>query len=159
LGMDDQRTLHLQKGNERVMLFAGWYGAQRQGAELINSQNVLVPEKDPAWRNLFETGQTITLGNQTLPVRQAKLHSPQTGQRLLVWHWHHIDGKDDTSQLSGKLRLALSKLAGHGDAAAGVLVAAPYVENIAEAEKTLQAFLIDTRPSLNSVLDARASQP
>ncbi len=159
LGMDDQRTLHLQKGNERVMLFAGWYGAQRQGAELINSQNVLVAEKDPAWRNLFETGQTITLGNQTIPVRQAKLHSPKTGQRLLVWHWQHIDGKDDTSQLSGKLRLALSKLAGHGDAATGILVAAPYVENIAEAEKALQTFLIETRPSLNSVLDSRASQP
>lgn len=153
IGMDDHLNQTFQQGDSKVMLFIGWYGAQRQGSELINSQNVLVTEKNPDWRNLFESSQTETLGSTHMPIRQAKLHKPTTGERLLVWYWSLIDGEIDTNIFRGKLRLALSKLQGRGNAASGVLLAAPYKENPSEAETVLKSFLRDNLQSLNQMLD------
>jgi exosortase A len=158
-GMDDQRVLTLERDGKSVMLFLAWYGSQRQGSELISSRNVLVPEKDPVWRNLLESGTRIKLNAATLPVRQATLYSPATGQRLLVWYWRRIDGESDTNIYRGKLRLAGSKLAGRGDAGSGVIIAAPYEENTREAELILQAFVTENSASLNRVLDAEAGLP
>lgn len=154
LGMDDKRSLTLQKEDAQVMLFVGWYGAQRQGSELINSLNILVPEQHPIWRNLFENSSNVDLQGNVLSVRQALLHAPSIDQRLLVWHWRYIDGEAGNNMFSAKLRLALSKLGGRGDAASGVLIAAPYQENAAEAEKVLKAFLQDNFLSLNQTLDS-----
>lgn len=159
LGMDDQRAVHLRHATGNLMLFIAWYGAQRQDAELINSQNVLVPEKDPVWRNLFESGETVALGQTEQPVRQALLHAPNSNQRLLVWYWRHIEGQDGINIFRGKLQLAKTKLAGRGDAAAGVLIAAPYQEKPSEAEAVLKAFLNEVRPGLNKVLDSGAARP
>lgn len=146
LGMDDQRTLTLGKQGKRVMLHMAWYGAQRQGAELINSQNVLVPEKDARWRNLEESNKAVQLRGGPVSLAQAKLYSPGSGQRLLVWYWYNIDGDEGVSSLKGKLHLAWMKLTGRGDAALAVAVAAPYVEKPEEAELMLQAFLEESRP-------------
>lgn len=159
LGMDDKRVLHLTHGNNRVMVYLAWYGAQRQGAELINSQNVLVVEKDPDWRNLKETNERIHLNGETLNVRQALLHAPMTGERLLVWYWRHVDGEDDINIFRGKLRLAWSKFSGRGDAATGVVIAAPYGEKPEEAMPALKAFLSDARPTLNRILDQSTPAP
>jgi len=151
-GMDDQLNRTLQRGDDKVMLFVGWYGAQRQGSELINSQNILIHEKDEVWRKLFESGHVIQLDAGSLPARQAQLHSPALGQRLLVWHWRFIDGEADSNIFRGKLRLAMSKLQGRGNAAAGVLIAAPYTEKPEEAEAVLKAFLRDNLMPLNQTL-------
>lgn len=159
LGMDDKLMRTVQKGDASVMLFVAWYGAQRQGSELINYKNVLVVERDPAWRNIFETDKTISLDGTALPLRQAKLQAPSLGQRLLVWHWRHIDGENGSNDFRGKLRLAVSKLAGRGNAASGVLIAAPYKENPEEAETVLKSFLRDNLPLLNQMLDTNNSVP
>jgi exosortase A len=156
-GMDDERVHHGTRGNSRVMLFLAWYGAQRQGAELINSQNVLVTEDNSEWRKVYESPATVTLTGGELAIQRALLMSPVTGQRLLAWYWYRIDGEDGASSIKGKLRLALSKLAGRGDAAVGILVAAPYQEKPEEAEPALKAFLEETRPSLYRVIDAARS--
>ncbi len=39
---------------QRVGVFIGYYSRQREGAELISSQNILVHEKDPSWRRLSQ---------------------------------------------------------------------------------------------------------
>lgn len=153
-GMDDERTLTLQQQDDRVMLHVAWYGAQRQGAELVNYKNILVTEQDPVWRNLYETTTNIELEGALLPVRQALLHAPSTGQRLLVWHWRRIDGQNNSNIFQAKLQLAWSKLGGRGNTASGVLIAAPYKEKPVEAEKVLSAFLRDNLSSVNQVLDA-----
>ena len=158
-GMDDQRVVHLTRTGDQLMLYLAWYGAQRQNAELINSQNVLVAEKDADWRNLKETTERIDMEGEALSVRQAKLHAPKTGERLLVWHWRHLDGVDDVNIFRGKLRLAWSKLMGRGDAAAGILIAAPYIDRPEEAVPVLKAFFKNARPDLNLVLDKRGMTP
>lgn len=153
VGMDDRRVLHLQSGGKVLMVYLGWYGAQRQGAELINSQNVLVPEKDPDWRNLYESVERVAISGQPMALRQARLQDSSTGQRLLVWYWHHINGNDGISHVEGKFRLALSKLLGLGNAASGVIVAAPYDDQPAEAAALLTRFLEEAKGPLGETLD------
>ena len=151
--------LYLDHAAGRVMVFVAWYGSQHQNAELINSQNVLVAEKDPVWRNLLETNEMINLGDRQVAVRQALLHAPARDERLLVWYWRHIDGRDSTNIFKGKLALAWSKLSGRGDTGSAILIAEPYRDKQDKAEPVLKAFLQDARPGLNHVLDLGSERP
>jgi EpsI family protein len=154
-GLDDQRVLHLQRGHDRVMLFLGWYGAQRQGAELVNFDNQLVPQKHPIWRKPTENGRSMALHGQTLDLREAKVDSPVLGQQMRVWYWNRLPGESTTSPLRIKLALGLRKLQGKDDAGAVVIVAAPYQDRPEDGEAVLRRFVADLLPTLDPVLDKR----
>jgi len=154
-GLDDQRTLHLEKGQDRVMLFLGWYGAQRQGAELVNFDNQLVPQKHPIWRKPTEIGRELEINGQKLDLHEATVDSMANGQRMLVWYWNRIPGQSTTSALRLKLALGLRKLGSTDDAGAVVILAAPYPERPETAEAVLRRFVADLQPNLNPVLDKR----
>jgi len=154
-GLDDQKTLHLQSGEDRVMLFLGWYGAQRQGAELINFDNQLVPQKHPVWRKPTETGREIDTNGHKIDLHEATVDSPIKGQRMLVWYWNRIPGQATTSALDLKLTLGLRKLRGSDDAGAVVIIAAPYPDRPETAEAALRHFVADLLPTLDPVLDKR----
>ncbi|HRH80774.1 MAG TPA: exosortase A [Thiobacillaceae bacterium] len=154
IGMDDQRALFLGKDVRSVMLYVAWYGTQRQGSELINSQNVLVPEKHDLWRKTAESGRTVGLPEgDSLPVREALVDSGPLGQRLLVWYWNRIEGQTTTSGIRAKLWLAWRKLSGQSDAGAVVIVAAPYGDKPAEAEPALLRAASELTAGLHRTLD------
>lgn len=156
-GMDDVRSLHLVREGHSAMLYVGWYGTQRQNAELINSQNVLAKEKDETWRRPSETDYALALpGGATASVRDALLDSRKTGQRLRVWYWNHVDGADVGSPFEAKLLLAWNKLRGLSDAGAIIILAVPYDEVPKEAEPSLRHLAEAVRRELPSVLDARS---
>ena len=154
-GLDDQQVLHLQKGDDRVMLFLGWYGAQRQGAELVNFDNQLVPQKHPIWRKPTEIGRSVELNGQTIDLREAKVDSLVNGQQMLVWYWNRAGGEATTSAARLKLALGLRKLRGADDAGAVIIVAAPYQDRQETAREVLRRFVADLQPSMNPVLDHR----
>lgn len=152
---DDQRTLSLERGGDRVLLVLGWYGAQRQGAELINFDNQLVPQEHRIWRKTSEVGRTVEVGDQSLDLREAKVDAPLTGQHLLVWYWNRVAGEATTSAARIKLALGMRKLRGADDAGAVVIIAAPYQDRPETAEAVLRRFVADMQPTLNPVLDRR----
>ena len=154
-GLDDQRILHLQQGDDRVMLFLGWYGAQRQGSELVNFDNQLVPQKHPIWRKPTETGRVVEIGGQSLDLRQAKVDSLVQNQKMMVWYWNRMAGESTTSAARIKVALGLRTLGGTDDAGAVVIIAAPYQERPETAEAVLRRFVADLQPSINPVLDHR----
>lgn len=154
-GLDDQRTLHLEKNGDQVMLFLGWYGAQRQGAELVNFDNQLVPQKHPIWRKPTEIGREVGIDGQKLDLREATVDSLVKGQRLLVWYWNRIPGRSTTSALDIKLALGLRKLRNSDDAGAVVILASPYPDRPETAEAALRRFVADLQPGLNPLLDKR----
>jgi len=65
--------------------------------------------------------------------------------RLLVWHWYWIDGRHLSSDMLGKLWLALSRLKGRGDESAAVFVYA--------LEPDGEAMLTDYVSSAGEALD------
>jgi exosortase A len=154
-GLDDHRILQLQRGDDRVMLFLGWYGTQRQGAELVNFDNQLVPQKHPIWRKPTEDERTVEVGGQKLDLHEAKVDSPVNGQRMLVWFWDRVAGQATTSATRIKLALGLRKLRGLDDAGAVVIIAAPYQDKRETAEAVLRRFVADLQPGMNAVLDRR----
>lgn len=153
-GLDDQRSLHLRQGEAQAMLFLGWYGSQRQGAELINFDNKLVVEKDPLWRNPTRIDRRVELGGTPLHLHEATVDSPVTGQRMLVWYWNRAGGLSTTSVMRLKLTLGMRKLAYQPDHGAVVILAAPYQHQRAEAEAVLQRLATALKPGLDPVLDA-----
>lgn len=152
-GVDDQKVFHLEHGDDRVMLYLAWYGAQRQGAELINFDNQLVPQKHPVWRKPTEVGRQVEVGGEKLDLHEAKVDSPVNGQRMLVWYWNRAAGQATTSALRIKLALGMRKFLGQDDAGAVIIIAAPYEEKPETAQAVLRRFVADLQPVLNPVLD------
>lgn len=154
-GMDIQRVQNYQRGEQRVMLFLAWYGTQRDDAELINSRNIMIPEKHPAWRQVGRDTLTKNLAGQTLPLYEARLLANDEHQRIMAWQWHRIQGKDGISPYRAKIELALTKLLGRQDSGAAIIVATPYREkqDVDKASATLVEFLVAHKPGIDAMLD------
>lgn len=141
-----------RKGERGVALYIGYYRDQRQGAELVNSTNVMVVQKHPVWGNVGEAARSEAFG----PLRETRLRS--LPQRLLVWDWYRISGRDVASPYLAKLYLAADKLLGRGDDAAALIIAAPYDERVEEAQATLREFARDMLPSIEAALAAAGTR-
>jgi len=106
------------------------------------------------WSNVGESHAREDTGSETIDLRQTRLRSPQ--QRLLVWDWFRISGRDLINPYVAKIYLARDKLFDRGDAAAAVIVAAPYEEQDDVGAKTLALFVREMKPSIDAAL-ARAA--
>jgi EpsI family protein len=72
------------------------------------------------------------------------------GERLVAWHWYWIDGRLTASDYRAKAWIAWSRLIGHGDDAATIVVYAP---KEGAGEVALDAFIHDVWPSIMSRLE------
>jgi exosortase A len=153
IGMDRQLIGHYRQGDQQVLLFVAWYGAQRQDAELINTQNYMVRQKHPEWRDMRRLETKTEVAGQQLPMAESGLMAQGGNQRILAWQWHRIDGKDGIDPYRAKIDLALAKLMGQSDEAAAIIVATTYTENAKAAADTLKAFIAAHKSALDSQLD------
>lgn len=144
-----------RKGEHAVALYAGYYRGQRQGAELVGSQNVIVVSTHPVWERVGEAGRREALGGRVLELRQTWLRSPH--QRLLVWDWYRVAGRDLANPYLAKALLARERLLQRHDDSAAIILAAPYAVRPEEAQRILREFAADMLPSIESAL-ARAQE-
>ena len=153
VGADRQlRRAYTQVGRQ-VMLDLNYYGTQRQGAELINSQNFMIRQKDPVWSNIGESVITVKIDGKTRQVRQAKLRGSD-GQRLLVWQWNQINQRFTISDPVAKLTLAVDRVRLARDDGLSVLIATPYDDaGIEAATTTLARFAADMQSAIGRALD------
>ena len=153
-GMDAKLSAAYRKEGRSVGVFIAYYRYQRQDAELINSQNVMVRQKHPVWRNVGEAVREVALAGQRVTVQETRLSS--TPQRLLVWHWNWLNGPFTIDPYWAKFYEARGRLLGHWDDAAAVIVYTPYDERPEEAASILEAFLRDMLPALTATLEQAA---
>ena len=156
VGPDGQHAAYYSKNGQRVMLYLAYYRTQRQGSELITSQNYMIMQKHPRWSNIGEAGVNPALG--TLPERviQTRLRAPE--QKLLVWRWDQLDGRDMTNDYLSKLLLARERVLGNRDDGAAIVVATPYTDDVDAAKPVLRAFLHDMRASIATRLGEAAQR-
>ena len=133
-----------------MALYLAVYRNQKQGAELINSQNVMIHQKHEVWSNVGEAVRTETVGTAALPLRQTRLRS--AGQRLLIWDWFVVAGEDVVNPYKAKLIQARDQILGRGDDGVAIIVAAPYAETPADAEQALRDFVTAMRPSIDAAV-------
>jgi exosortase A len=153
VGADRQLRQPYAQAGRSVLLELNYYVTQRQDAELINSQNFMIRQKDPAWSNVGESHVTVEIGGQSRQVRQAKLRGID-GQRLLVWQWNLINQRPTVNDHAAKLVLALDRVRLQRDDGLSVLIATPY--DAAEHETavaTLARFAADMAPAIGGALD------
>lgn len=139
-----------RKGDRRVALHLGYYRHQRRGAQLISSWNIMVVQKHPVWNNLEERRVPDALGPGTFELRETRLRSPQ--QRLLVWDWFRIGGRDVVNPYFAKWMLAWQKLSNRGDDGTAIILAAPYDDATRPPAVTLREFALDMKPSIDAAL-------
>jgi exosortase A len=117
----------LAKDGRRVGVFIAYYRQQNYERKLISSQNELVKSNNKTWAQVGRGSHDVLLAGQQVSLRTGTLRNNLSGigaepDRYRVWHWYWIDGRIVTSDHLGKLRLALSRLSGHGDESAAVFL-------------------------------------
>lgn len=137
-----------------VGLYLEYYRDQRQGAELIDSQNVLVYEHDKQWRYIGSKRITINLAGGPVRIRQSYLDSQNV--RLLVWQWNWIAGHVTINPYVGKLLEAKDKILRDGTQSAAVILAADYDITPNAAKARLARFVRDMYPEIEKTLNSGA---
>lgn len=141
-------------GRDTVAVYLMYYRRQRQGAELINSRNMLIPQKHPLWRMPEEKPVEILLHGKPVPVLQGRLQSSR--QQLLTWRWNRIAGTYTANDYFGKWLEAREKIFGAIDDEVGIVLAASYEEGPETAKAVLQRFVDAMLPALEQSLERAA---
>jgi len=153
IGADRQLRRAYTQAGRNVLLELNYYVTQRQDAELINSQNFMIRQKDPLWSNVGETLATVQIGGMARQVRQARLRG-SNGQRLLVWQWNLIGRHATVNDQFAKLSLAFERVLLRRDDGLSVLIATPYEDaEIETATAALARFAADMEPAIGRALD------
>lgn len=153
VGADRQLRQSFTRAGDTVLLELNYYATQRQDAELVNSQNFMIKQKDPAWSNVGEGLATVRIGGHTRQVRQARMRGAH-GQRLLVWQWNLINQRPVVSDHLAKLVLAFDRVRLKRDDGLSVLIATPYDETeIRAASAILGDFAADMEAAIGQALD------
>ena len=137
-------------GTKRVELYIGYYRNQRQSAELITSQNVLVHSNDKVWGKVSEAKRALTVGADEIGLIETHVRSHAT--RLLVWHWYWIDGQYTVNPYWAKVLQAKSQLLGRGDDGAVIVVSTELDQNGEDAANRLQDFVGVMLPAIAKAL-------
>ncbi|MBK8401726.1 MAG: exosortase A [Propionivibrio sp.] len=137
-------------------LYLGYYRNQDNSHKLVSSNNVLVRSSDLKWARVKSGSSQIAFDRNSLTVRTAELRATDFS-RLIVWQWYWVDGQLTASDLKAKAYTALSRLTGHGDDSAVIIVYA--LKDEAGGEATLEAFVQAVAPEIERVLrQTRAEQ-
>jgi len=141
-----------RKGDRSVAVYLGYYRNQRQGAELVGSQNLVAGAGDSPWTKTSEALQREELPSGTLQLRQTWLRS--AAGRMLVWDWYRIGGQDLSNPYLAKALVARDKLLRRGDDSAAIVLAAAYDSRPETAAQTLRLFTREMLPAIDHALGA-----
>ncbi|MGD2081974.1 MAG: exosortase A [Chromatiales bacterium] len=149
------RAFYAAEG-QTVGVYVAQYNHQRQGAELINSRNVMVPERDKAWRERARTDQQADISGRSLDVRESEIAGGT--KNLLTWHWYRVGDRYTSNRYVGKALEALSRLTfGRRDGAL-IAVTTPLDGSKPAARQRLAAFLRAGLPALENAMRRAAGQ-
>ncbi|MDP3537311.1 MAG: exosortase A [Azonexus sp.] len=133
-----------------VGVYIGYYRNQDYQHKLITSTNTLASSIDQVWSVVGQGRADASIDGMPPSLLRAELLGKDTNPetRLVVWRWYWISGKLTTSDFEAKLLTALSRLRGHGDDSAVIILYAPR-ESAAES---LPAFAAQAVAPINQLL-------
>lgn len=99
LGPDATSAASFECGEHRVSLFVARYVSQRQGKELISTQNVIWPRD---WRRTAEVSVAeVELDGRITTVH--RVHMPGGEPPTMLWYWYRVGDRVTSSQFAVKL--------------------------------------------------------
>jgi len=143
-----------------------YYRQQRDDSKLVSSVNFIVRADDNTWNAISTDDRVIGTdgAGATVTARETLLLGfTRPGRterdRLKVWMLYWVDGQWTSSDMVAKVRGALAKLSGRGDAGAALLLSASEPEAGA-ADAALKRFWLDNRASIEAqLLAASGARP
>ena len=142
---------YYESNGRKVGLYLGLYSNQQQGQELVNSQNVMIEQKHEVWAEKGKGKASLDLDGQNVEVNESVLHSYD--QSLYINHWYWIDGDNTSNAYLAKLIDAKMRLFSEKPTAVGIVVYTELGEQREPAKDTLQAFLDDRMPAIETALN------
>ena len=145
-----------ENGMGAIGIKVSQYLEQKQGAEVVNSQNNVFNNQMSRWRVAEKNNKKIIFNGQEIEIVSAILKGP--GKKLLVWYWYRIGTYYTVNNYLAKVREVESKLIdGRGDAAifsiATSINTGDLAEEITLASEHLHKFLNDVVPQYEAALD------
>ena len=148
LGMSEESRRDFVRLDARVGAYLALY--RQTAGEMVNSENVLVPEKDPTWRLLGQSVRSLDLGGRSWSLTESRLGSAT--QRLLTWSWYWVAGHQTHRPHLAKLYEAWTLLSGRRRNEALIVLYTPIDLEVEPARERLEAFARDMMPLLDSSL-------
>jgi exosortase A len=130
--------------------FIIYYNKQKQGTELINSQNKVVHSKDPVWSVFRQQKVSVPVGGYNKTIEEWRLRS--ASKNLLVWRIYLIDDSLIYNRYYAKLTEALKRIFSDKISVAAVLLYTPYYENEEQSRNVLQNYMNTMLPGIHSRL-------
>jgi exosortase A len=140
------------KGEWRAGIDIEYYRGQTRGRELITSGNVLVVPWDVHWKKTASRNASIGWDGASRNVSHVELANGETRLDVLSMYW--VDGRITSSAPIGKALQAWSRLRGHGDDAALVVLYVRSAAGRSDAPQALRDFAAAMMPGIARTLRA-----
>jgi len=131
-----------------VGLYAALFRNQRQGEELVRTQNGFLTPFAVAWRYTPVVPRTVP----GLPFSVEQVEGRTEGARFRAWRWYWADGQFTSDGGVVKLLGLRSKLLRQPDDAIVFVIYAPFDLKPSEADASLIAFIQEMKPSLDQAI-------
>lgn len=135
-----------------VVLFLYYYRAQKQDAELVNSENLLIKPNDSVNQQISRSRFSIPTSDGSLPFIQTRLKLD--GNYYVVWEWYWVDGTPAVNPAYTKYLEIRQQLLGNGSGGFAIVLATRYEDDPARAGDRLRGFAESMLPSIERVLVA-----
>jgi len=141
-------TAYAQKGRT-VGLYMAYYAHERNGEELIAHGHGITDPAGKRWTRLSDRVVPAAAGRS----ESIRSHIRSVSTELIVRHWYWVGGEWVRRPEEVKLRQAIGRLFGRGDAAAVVMVFSRLSEGSSgETDRLLDAFISDMTPVIEASL-------
>lgn len=151
-----EEVFTFEKDGRRVGVFLGFYRNQRQGAELINWMNQLLPTKKRETITIGAGTRRIEFAGEPLSVNTARMRGPEG--TIVAWQWYWLGGSSTNSDSRAKIDLALDRLLGRDDTSAWVTVYVKGADEVDDADRVLGDFVAGMGNSLLAAMHQAAGR-
>ncbi len=143
------------KSGRDVGLHIAFFRNQSNDAKAITSANQLVKTSNERWGQVGTETVDTTIDGKTFSAQATEVAGRR--QRLAVWQWFWVDGRETSSEYLAKFYQVLSVLQGRGDPVAWVIAYTPADSGMAGAMSALHEFTADMRGPINAALRQAAA--
>lgn len=156
IGADSVALQFYRKGDAVVSLSLWQFLNQKQGTELVSSQNHLLKKDETMWRSVGTKNTRAMLNDEAVTLEQS--HLKGRGIQLLAWRWYRVGSEYTANNYAAKLLEAKARLTfGRRDGAI-IILAAPFTEKPAVAAAAMQDFLNEMLPEVEQALDQASGE-
>ncbi|MFT5439666.1 MAG: exosortase A [Alphaproteobacteria bacterium] len=136
------------KDGKRVDLFVAYYTTQRQGREVISVKNLIADGKK--WQRAASGRVLQRIDGPSIEIQRHRLLHRRSGRVAYQWYW--VGNLSTGGRTIAKILQSVSLLFGVREAAASIVVSAPYEDVSREADKSLRDFMANME-QISKVLD------